>query len=221
MVVGRWDDFADRPYNGFVRRHARSIRWASDVATVELLALGTAGADDVHPDLRDFPRQVVDLPVRPTGRATKFLPWRPATAWSAAVVQKVGPVDQTVAVTLGPWLDEEYAPVFELLPTVHVFEEDVSRMRELGSQSLQARVARRISRFARQKLIAKPTSVVTVELRLNRAMPDAPTVAKRNTFASRRRLSPAGPHSPVAAPAMRFSVPACYPRFATPSRWPN
>jgi glycosyltransferase involved in cell wall biosynthesis len=156
-------DFADKPYDGFVRRHIRFISVARRAADVHLLLLGAVSeGSQLHGTLRDLPRHVIEMPDRPTGRSRQHLPWRPDPGWTRLVTQHLDGIDASAAITLGPWLDEEYAPLFESRPTIHVFEEDVTRMSDIASQRIRARAARRVSRLLRSRVIPTPGHVVVI-----------------------------------------------------------
>jgi glycosyltransferase involved in cell wall biosynthesis len=67
-----------------------------------------------------------------------------------------------VVVTLGPWLDEELTPLFGTWPSIHVFDEDLSRMPEIAPQSRQARLLRAAELAVRRRRLPVPRSVVVI-----------------------------------------------------------
>lgn len=67
-----------------------------------------------------------------------------------------------VAVTLGPWLQNEYRIVWASGPSLHFFEEDLTRMPELAPQSRRARVLRRFEWRLYRLSGAHPRTVIAI-----------------------------------------------------------
>jgi glycosyltransferase involved in cell wall biosynthesis len=67
-----------------------------------------------------------------------------------------------VALTIGPFLGPEYRPIFRRLPCMHVFEEDLSQMREIASQSLKGRAFRRIEVWLHGRSRWQPRIVISI-----------------------------------------------------------
>lgn len=172
VVMGRSTDFSDRPYDGFSKRHARFILELNTSLDVHLLVVRQESdpADLPNPTLASIPLLEVHMPARRHSRSRVLLGWSPEPGFSEQVATHLALIDPDAVVTLGPWLDEEYAAAFERYPTVHVFEEDLTQMRELFSQSLQGRALRRVGHIVRRLRVPIPNSVVVIsQAELHRA----------------------------------------------------
>lgn len=167
LVVGRAYDLSAARYDGFVLRHRLMLEVLDQVHELIVQPLDTDERwEGFHPELpgRRLPtiavpparadkRQRLSKLLRPVGRP---LPWE--IALERAAMESAA----TVALTLGPWLDEEYAVVYRNIPTVHVFEEDVTRMVEIAPQTCRARMFRRLERLARRRRVSRPAHVIVI-----------------------------------------------------------
>ena len=166
LVAGRPIDLSDVPFDAFVERHGRFIELLSEHFDVCLLGLRDAGDStvvsgrwsalpyrEVTIERAESSRRRRLLDAVHAGRDANIDPWECDLAGAAASL------DPQAVITLGPWLSREYRALHERYRSVHLFEEDLSRMRELAPQSPQAQVLRRLlvtfeSRSTRQPITA-------------------------------------------------------------------
>lgn len=166
LVAGRPIDLSDVPFDAFVERHGRFIELLSEHFDVCLLGLRDAADStvvsgrwsalpyrEVTIERAESSRRRRLLDAVHAGRDANIDPWECDLAGAAASL------DPQAVITLGPWLSREYRALHERYRSVHLFEEDLSRMRELAPQSPQAQVLRRLlvtfeSRSTRQPIAA-------------------------------------------------------------------
>lgn len=163
LIVGRCQDFADRPFDGFVKRHHRLVDVASQVSDVHLLGLrGNQDSSKPAPSTATLPWHELALPARRHTRMNTLAGWHPDEEFATRLQGLAADIEPDVVVTLGPWLDEEYEPLFRCAPVIHLFEEDVTQMAELASQRWRARVLRAAGASARRLRSAHPAYVVVI-----------------------------------------------------------
>lgn len=164
LVVGPSRDFEHRPFDGFTLRHGRLIRAAQEAgATVSLIALTHPGIDcGWRPEFHDVPRTTHTTPERSRSRLIALRAWQPDDEWARSLLRLARAQKPDAVVTLGPWLDEEYSPLYEHLHVVHVAEEDLTVMREIASQRRRARALRRVARLSRRLRVPSPAAVVVI-----------------------------------------------------------
>jgi len=172
LVVGRPEDFRNRVFNGFVDRHSRLLRCLQQHFEVGLLLVHPPGKQDASIEL-DVP-VLGEASLRPASVSrcqrlvTALADARDKLA-SFDIPGSVHAFAPTVAVTFGPWINRGYSPIFAQWPTVHFFEEDLSRMYELAPQSARARVFRATERTLTHWAQSQPRIVVFIALREGRA----------------------------------------------------
>ncbi|MGY1779779.1 glycosyltransferase [Geodermatophilus sp. SYSU D01036] len=167
LVVALPRDVADTPFDGFAVRHRALIVALAEDFDVSLLLLGEEdgpGADCVPGVTRTVRTH------RPTSPGTRGARLR--TALRTAVGRRVdaerelqdlvATFDADVAVTIGPWLHDEYRPVWRQLPSVHLFEEELTQMMELAPQSAQAHLLRRVEWALYSVARAQPLAVAAI-----------------------------------------------------------
>ena len=147
LVVAPLRDVSRNDYDGFAVRHRSILRaLASDTRVVLAVTDGRPDSVDV-PDVA----RVIETPrvegstdrwerLKAAVRAAVGAPSEAKAEW-LAWAQASG-CDR--AVTVGPWLQSEYRPVWGVLPSVHLFEEELLNVAELAPQSPQARMLRRL-----------------------------------------------------------------------------
>lgn len=168
LVAARPYDLSEARYDAFVTRHARLADALASRYDVSMVGLRVPPDNaEVARHFSAFPYYEVAVPKPPPNRlerlrrAARDVRGRPLDCWEeelAAVAERVRP---RVVVTIGPWLEAEYRVLFDGYPTVHFFEEDVMRMRELAPQSPQARLLRRTEIAARRRA-TRPTATVVI-----------------------------------------------------------
>jgi glycosyltransferase involved in cell wall biosynthesis len=153
LVAAQPHDLSDAPYDGFVHRRHEVMQGLRERFDVRIVLLRRPQDEDrVHDDYGDDVCGEVAVEVPDTNRSARL---RRAAApdadapHAAALRALVARAGAGAAVTFGPWLDVEYAPVFATLPTVHFFEEDLSAMVEIAPQSRRARAFRHAERRLR------------------------------------------------------------------------
>jgi glycosyltransferase involved in cell wall biosynthesis len=154
LVVARPFDLSDARFDGFVTRHRAMVRALASRFDVKVLTL-RPGHDDaaVAPELAALLAGDVPLPdpdLSRLGRLRQAVPWArdPVTRRTEdAVAVAAASVRPDVVVTVGPWLEAEYRPLFSRYPTLHLFEEDLTVMEEIAPQSRQARLLRQTLTF--------------------------------------------------------------------------
>jgi glycosyltransferase involved in cell wall biosynthesis len=168
VLIARPYDISDQPYDGFVKHRLRVVEVLQQRYEVAILLL-VQSHDDARPrdDLKPLVADELPVTVPPGSRAARLRgAARPiASKLNAEERRLVAAVHATgarAAVTFGPWLDLELQAVFGLLPTVHFFEEDLTQMPEIASQSLQARGFRGVENGLRRRARDKPRLVVYI-----------------------------------------------------------
>jgi glycosyltransferase involved in cell wall biosynthesis len=165
LFVAPARDVRRNEFDGFAVRHrSMLIALASETRVV------VAVPDEVPTDL-ELPEtvRVIRMPgvARPRSRRARLgaavrAAIRPAsgseTDWTAWA-QSSG-CDR--AITVGPWQQSEYRPVWGALPSLHLFEEELLNVAELAPQSLQARLLRRLVFVVEGLSRMQPRVVVTI-----------------------------------------------------------
>ncbi len=169
LVVGRPADFGSFPYDGLAKRHMRMLDALANDYELTLLCWRPDGDRSPHPWHVPVHRhlEVVGRAPQPT-RADRLIralgAARGASPGVDTLARLLSSAGVDVALTFGPWLGTEYRAVFALLPTVHLFEEDMTQMPENASQSRQARVYRRIEAALHAHAPAQPAIVVAMNI---------------------------------------------------------
>jgi glycosyltransferase involved in cell wall biosynthesis len=170
MVIGRPYDLSAATYDGFVTRHIHLVRAVCERHDVKVALLrqpeDTATvADELHSRVVSDER-IPRLPADRSHRLRRtFAIIKGREPWARHVtrtVAAIGENDPDVIITLGPWLNDEYAAIFGRWPAIHLFEEDLTRMHELASQSLQGRVFRSFEIWGRGRARSQPRAVVVI-----------------------------------------------------------
>lgn len=128
---------------------------------------------DVHPALKSIVVGTVPVDVavrsqqsrRRRVQAALGLTRPSPQTWQQQAEDIIRAWDPDVLVTVGPWWHEEFRPLFGVRPTVHLWEEDLSRMAELAPQSRRARALRRVETFAASRAVPQPAAVVVISER--------------------------------------------------------
>lgn len=167
LVVGRPSDFGPRPYDGLVDRHMRMLEVLADDYELTLLCWRLDGDQSPHPWHVPARRHLeVAQRAAPGTRAARLMAAldaaRGATPGISALARLLASDGPEVALTIGPWVGTAYRTVFALLPTVHLFEEDMTQMPENASQSRQARVYRQLEAALHSQAPAQPSIVVAM-----------------------------------------------------------
>jgi hypothetical protein len=166
LVAARPFDLSDAPFDAFVERHGRLLELLGDHFSVSLLGLRQpTDASSISSRWRELPYCEVVLGHRRSSRAQRLSDARnmgrdlDAEPSENAMIAAALAADPEVIVTIGPWLNESYRPLFALRPTVHMFEEDLSQMIELAPQSRQARGLRRVEIGLASRSLKQPVAV--------------------------------------------------------------
>jgi hypothetical protein len=199
-------DLSDAPYDAFVTRHRRMVETIAAKHSVAVLCLRTPG-DPVPAPSFDGVEEVLDVTLPEViYTATRSARLRAALRSCGDIESKTDGAIALVAlsarpdvvVTVGPWLGAEYRPLFGRFPTMHLFEEDMTRQWEIASQSWQGRLFRRVETWLYGRAKAQPKLVVTI--------------SRRETDAAQRRYPRAtNLYLPLTLPR------DAWPVFATPS----
>jgi len=167
LVVGRPSDFGPRPYDGLVDRHMRMLEVLADDYELTLLCWRLNGDQSPHPWHVPARRHLeVAQWAAPATRSTRLVAALGAARGSIPGVNALARLLESdgaeVALTFGPWVGTAYRAVFALLPTVHLFEEDMTQMPENAAQSRRARVYRQLEAALHAQARAQPSIVVAM-----------------------------------------------------------
>jgi glycosyltransferase involved in cell wall biosynthesis len=184
LVAARPYDLSDAPADAFVTRHVAFVHLLADHYDVEIVGLRPVGdASTFRPGLASrvhgevvVPR--TDSPSR-AARAARGLRrsvHEPLADWERSLLALAGEFAPAAVVTVGPWLDVEYRALFRSYPSVHLQEEDLSRMPELAPQSAQGRSLRAFEDVGRRRAGMRPEAVVVIS--------DAEVAGARHRFPS-------------------------------------
>lgn len=170
VLAGRPYDLSDARYDGFVDRRRPLIGALLQRHEVGVAVLRPAHDHaSVMDDLRE--RVVCDqplvIPVENRRSRMAYLVRLIARrdSWASEqheLLASVARADPDVVVTLGPWLEDVYSPLFARYPTVHLFEEDLTRMHEIAPQSARARAFRRLNTFVKARGLSQPRAAVVI-----------------------------------------------------------
>jgi len=84
------------------------------------------------------------------------------TEGDRALRARLREIGADVVVGLGPWLGIEYRGAFGSVPMVYAFEEDLTQMREIASQSRQGKIFRAIGTWIGGRARAQPDVVISI-----------------------------------------------------------
>jgi hypothetical protein len=169
-VASSPQDLAYTTLNGLVTRHRQMVETIITKHHVALLCLRTPADTSPTPEFRGVEEVFeVTLPevvytstrgarLRSALRSSRDRESTTDCAIAAAATR----ARPDVVVTVGPWLGAEYRALFARFPTMHLFEEDVSRMAEIASQSRRGRLFRAIETSLYGRANAQPELVVTI-----------------------------------------------------------
>ena len=180
LVASRPFDLSDAPFDAFVERHHRFVDLLTEHFTVSLLGLRPPG-DTSHFAKRWSGLSSLEVTI---GGARQSRRHRAIDAlavgrngtladWEVELASVAASLEPDAVVTLGPWLHREYRALHALRPSVHLFEEDLTRMHELAPQSPQARALR--------------TLQVRLEARSRRQPAAVGYISRREEAAARQR----------------------------------
>ena len=151
LLVARPYDLSDAPFDGFVTHHARLVELLRSRYQLRLLLVRPEhDRSYVRADLRDLVYADLAAPALGLSRRERLrrglalTRGAPLGAASLRISEVARACGASRAVTLGPWLGQEYEAIYRVLPTMHFFEEDLSAMPENAPQSVQARMLRRL-----------------------------------------------------------------------------
>ena len=177
LVVARPFDLSDHPFDGFVARRLSIMALLESHFGLHILLLRPPGdTAAVHPRLA--PKVVGELEIagQAATRGARMRRLLQSPALRAAQIAHGEPVGQVLrrerpaaAITFGPWLEQEFGPVFSAVPTVHFYEEELARMPEIAPQSPQARLLRRLEAHVDAR--REPTPAATVVIAPNEVAP--------------------------------------------------
>ncbi len=169
LVAGRPSDLSSSHTDGFAIRHRAMLRLIAGRHEVMLLGLRLPHDDArIDPEFDHFPYAEVALPPQASTRtaravaAVRTLARSAPAPWELSIAQTAATTAPSVVVTLGPWLNTEYRILYNRYPSVYLFEEDLSRMAELASQSRQGRLFRRLEIGAHGRSRSQPQVVVAI-----------------------------------------------------------
>ena len=169
LVAARPYDLSDAQADAFVSRHVAMVDHLAAHHRVEVVLLRPSH-DQTTPRAAIAERVMgeVALPDQANtrasrlGRAARLLIGGRASGWERELAGLALPRRPRVVLTVGPWLDVEYRWLYRLAPSVHLFEEDLTRMPELAAQSRQARTLRVVEDVARRRAGMRPDAVVVI-----------------------------------------------------------
>jgi hypothetical protein len=166
LVAARPFDLSEAPFDAFVERHGRLLELLRDHFSVSLLGLRQlTDASSIARRWGDLPYDEVVLSDKQPSRAQRLSDARnmgrdlDAEPFDNAITAAALAAHPEAIITIGPWLNESYRPLFALRPTVHMFEEDLSQMIELAPQSRQARCLRRVEVGLASRSLKQPVAV--------------------------------------------------------------
>jgi glycosyltransferase involved in cell wall biosynthesis len=167
LVVALPRDLADNPFDGFATRHRSLVASLAKVHEVTVLLLGE---DDDHgaDRIRGVHRHLwAPRPAPSTNRWIRLLNGaRDAVNVRTPAERRLGDVAASVgadvAITVGPWLQNEYRPVWDRYHSLHLYEEELSRMVELAPQSRRAQQLRRVEWWLHSRARAQPITVAAI-----------------------------------------------------------
>jgi glycosyltransferase involved in cell wall biosynthesis len=168
LVVCRDLDMVESRFDGFILRHRRMVRELARDYDVEMLVIRNSKRDGSVPVVDGVGHvRLVSMAPRPVARSARLC------AVALAMLGRESSAEATLAaaaeegcpdfvLTIGPWLGIEYRPLWRRFPAVHLFEEDLTQMVEVASQSRQARALRAVERRGYALTSAQPDTVVSI-----------------------------------------------------------
>ena len=168
LVAGRPFDLSAARYDGFVARHRRFVRDLARVHDVTILSLRPDSVESSQPVVDGVEGYLdADMAAKKSNRSARL-----ASAIRAAIgielkrerelASTVAEVKPDAVITIGPWLNKEYRPLWRRYASVHLFEEDLNRMPEIAPQSRQAKYLRAVEAWLHSLSRAQPLTVVSI-----------------------------------------------------------
>lgn len=167
-VAGRPADFSGIVHDGFVTRHSRMLRSLASVYDLSVLGVASTGEPAATVTLpAGVPYTVVACPAPAQSRVGRVLAAARQFAGYESdnereMVAAASRLAPDVVVTVGPWLASEYRPLWRRYPSVHLFEEDLTRMAEIAPQSARARAMRLLIDQLHAWAPGQPMTVVAI-----------------------------------------------------------
>ena len=165
-LVVRPFDISVAPFDAFVTRRLEVVRLLRKHYRIAIILLRQpSDTSCVHPDLAGDVVAELSTPrldMSRNARLTRALRGLAVAETPDELMHEVRRTGAGRAVTFGPWLDQQFQPVFASVPTLHMFEEDLSRMQENAPQSLQARVLRTVEARLSARTVPQPRVVVHI-----------------------------------------------------------
>jgi glycosyltransferase involved in cell wall biosynthesis len=169
LVAARPYDLSEAETDGFVIRHRALLEALSGYFDLAVLGLRPPHDDAVvavglghdRCDEIAIPAQSNARWDRSKAALRSVITARPAP-WEHEIARIAAETRPAVVVTLGPWLDVEYRMLFRKVPTIHLFEEDLTRMADLAPQSRRGRLFRRAEIFGHGRSSAQPRVAVVI-----------------------------------------------------------
>ncbi len=168
LVLARPFDLSDAPFDGFVQRHRRMVAMLALDFRVTVLLLATE-AD--APSSSTIPGVLTcESIVLPTRRSDRWAVIADATRNALGIdgdgdrmlgdcLRRIAP---DLVLGLGPWLGVEFRSAFRACPTIYLFEEDLTQMSEIASQSRQGKLFRALATWINARSRAQPDVVVSI-----------------------------------------------------------
>jgi glycosyltransferase involved in cell wall biosynthesis len=168
LVLARPFDLSDAPFDGFVHRHRRMVAALGAECSVSVLLLGEPGDATPTPAVEAAVSvESMTLPARRNDRAAIL-----GRALRNALGQdngtdrelrrRIRAIAPDLVVAVGPWLGIEYRGAFRSMPTVYLFEEDLTQMSEIASQSWKGRTFRAVETWINARARWQPEVVVSI-----------------------------------------------------------
>ena len=169
LVACRPEDLIDSPFDAFAVRHRQMLATIAREIEVSLLCLRSPTDASPPPALEGVSSYSELALTRVVYASSRVARLRSALGGESqddrALAAAAAALAPDVALTIGPFLGPEYRPLFRRFPSLHVFEEDLSQMHEIASQSLKGRAFRRLEVWLHGRSRAQPRIVVSISPR--------------------------------------------------------
>lgn len=169
VVVARPEDLADNVYDGFVVRHRRIVDLLVEEFEIAIVWLCTREQDPPSvPWPVESRRHVVETWAI-SGAGRLHVVWRSIRRAESPAERDLGALVETLApdavLTVSPWLDLDYEPIFRRFRTIHFFEEDWRQLAEFTSHGWRARVLQLVVSALHVLSTGQPKLVVSISPR--------------------------------------------------------
>lgn len=168
LIAARPQDLSVAPFDAFINRRHRLLELLAKYYELRLVLMR---ADTDEATVRDDYEPLIvgysHLERPPDGRLARLAAAarvgvsRPATE-GRRLIELAKQSGATRAVTFGPWIDVAFQPIWSVLPSLHMFEEDLRRMPENAPQSRQAKAQRSVEDALVGRARSQPEVVVHI-----------------------------------------------------------